>query len=449
MHLKDRDFIGKPREPFPVIPWPEWGKTVLMTVYFFLTIAIIYVLKPVQRSLFISEYGADKLSWAYMGEGPFLILVTWLYLQFAKMTAKKTFYQGTIFFFAIVLTGFWFFLNHHLAHTSCLFYLWHAALSIMLTTVFWTFANDLYSTMNAKRLFGFILAGGSLGGIAGGSIAKHLVAWMSTENLVLVAAGIMMLCLILVRLLCHLYLKDPNGVSQEANALRGESPEKEASSKSALKLFFNSRYLLLLCAIVVCAKICAAFTDNQLSVVAAQHIHDKEALTKFFGGFFEQLNTVSFVMQFIVTSIILRYLGVGVALYLLPIGLLILGFFNGLTPTLLGAVILRLFEGGTTVSVQQATKEVLYLPISSFVRRRTKPLIDMLGYRMAKSLGGLMITVALSFFHLSSDRVIWLILLIVPFWLVVIWKMLRAYQVNLRETAEKNQNNESFCLQLK
>lgn len=412
-------------------------KTLLMFLYFFLTITVIYILKPVQRSLFISQYGAEKLAWAYMGEGPFLILVTSLYLAFARRVSKSFFYQGMLVFFASVLGLFWAGSFAPVPHLAAGFYLWHAALSITMTTVFWTLANDLFDTQEAKQLFGVILAGGSLGGIAGGALAKGLVRWVRTEDLILVAALAVVMCLGIVRILCLGYCRETPGASPTAPGAEGPSQAAEPTpAGSAVKIFLTEPYLLLLCGIVMSAKISAAITDNQLSVMAAQTLQGKEALTGFFGGFFAWLNAFSFLMQFFVTGVALRLMGVTASLYLLPLGLAALAGLNLWAPSLTAAILIRIFEGGTTVSVQQATKEVLYLPISSLTRRRIKPLIDMLGYRLAKSLGGVLIAFGLPLLGLAPNRVVLLLWGVVPFWAWMIWKLRRLYTAQLRHTAK-------------
>ncbi len=430
---RGQELLGRAAKPFLHIYPGEGSRVLLMFLYFFLTITVLYILKPVQRSLFITSYGADKLSWAYMGEGPFLILVTFLYMKFAKRVNKSVFYKSMLLFFPSSLVIFWLAARLHTSYVPGLFYLWHAALSITMTTVFWTLANDLFTTHEAKRLFGCILAGGSLGGIAGGMVAQGLVRWISTEDLIGVAAIILSSCFFLVHKLCELYCHSPQNLA----ATEPEGATSQEDPKSALGYFLKSPYLILLCIIVMMAKMAGAITDNQLSVVAAQTIHGKENLTAFFGGFFASLNTLSFLMQFFVTSLILRYLGVSISLYLLPIGLALFGVMNFSAPTLMAAIMLRMFEGGTTVSVQQATKEVLYLPISSKTRRRIKPLIDMLGYRMAKSLGGVWIAAGLPLLHLAPNRVAILLVFLVPFWIFAVRYLLKIYQTLIHQPEQK------------
>ena len=78
------------------------------------------------------------------------------------------------------------------------FYVLAAIFGILLISQFWTLANDIYDPRQAKRIFGFIGAGSSLGGATGAGLTAYLVERVGTENMLLVSAGIMAVCLRIV-----------------------------------------------------------------------------------------------------------------------------------------------------------------------------------------------------------------------------------------------------------
>ena len=49
-----------------------------------------------------------------------------------------------------------------------IFYLWTSLATLLLTAVFWIVTTDYFVLREAKRLFGFITAGGTLGAMAAG-----------------------------------------------------------------------------------------------------------------------------------------------------------------------------------------------------------------------------------------------------------------------------------------
>ena len=72
------------------------------------------------------------------------------------------------------------------------------SLGSLLISQFWSLANDIYDARQAKRVFGFIGGGASLGGIIGAGIAGQFARAIGTNNLLLAAAVLLALCGVIV-----------------------------------------------------------------------------------------------------------------------------------------------------------------------------------------------------------------------------------------------------------
>ncbi len=408
----------------------ERSKTFLMFVYFFFVIAIVYILKPVRSALFLESLGAHNLRYVYVGEGVFLIFVVAAYIQFAKRVSHRVFYPAVLAFFASHLIVFWFLFHMQVPYLAAFFYIWVASFSIAMTTQFWTLANDIFNSMEAKRLFGLIASGGSLGGVAGGLITSVAVRWVKTEDLLLVAAGVVAVCIAVVILLQKELAAAPGrSAAQPAHNAKHD----EESRRPVWKLFTSSSYLLMLTGLVMIAKMSSAIVENQFSRMVEISIVSTEARTAFFGGFMAWLNTISWLMQLVFTGLFLRFLGVGLSLWILPVGLLFTAGASLAFPVLAAAVAMKAFDGSVNYSIQQASKEMLFLPLSSALRYRVKPVIDMLGFRAAKSLAGLYILAAAPLLGIHDEHLGVLVLILVPFWLFMVWRMRKGYSQLLRQ----------------
>ncbi len=406
-------------------------KTFLMAGYFFLVIALVYILKPVRTALFLDDLGAANLRFVYMGEGLFLIGVVWTYVQLAQRMSKRLLHSGLMLFFVACLAGFRLLFTMQVPLLSALFYIWVSGFSITMTTQFWILANDLYRHDEAKRLFGLMISTGSLGGIAGGILAGQAGHWYKTEDLLWVAAGTLILCVLLIQ---RLWREIPS--EHHAAEVDVPGPETFANSKIVLK----AHYLILLTALILMAKIGATVVDNQFSQAVEIFVQGKEARTAFFGNFSALLNGLSFSMQFLVTGLALRFLGAGRSLAVLPSGLCLFAGLSLFSPSLTSSMILKLFDGSVNYSIQQAAKEMLYLPLSSALRHRIKPVTDMLGFRAAKSLAGLYIFAATTVFHIPSTRLEVLVWMIAPVWFWIVWQLQKGYKhhLHLNLTAKRN-----------
>ncbi|MCM8776572.1 MAG: hypothetical protein NC930_09545 [Candidatus Omnitrophica bacterium] len=424
-HSVSRSFAGYLR-PFVEIRPGERMKTLLMLLYFLLTISTLYILKPVRGALFLNEFGAENLRYVYMGEGVFLVFVVSAYAQFSRRVSRKLLYGGVLTFFITNLVIFWSCAKIKTPYLSAVFYIWQSSFSAMITTQFWILANDIFNAVEAKRLFGLIIGGGSLGGILGGLLTSQAVRWIKTEDLFLVTAVILVLCLILVRRLWRYVTCDE--VSLSASGSSKESTQAvEGAHHSILKIFKDSTYLKMLAALVVISKVSSTIIDNQFNSVVEASISGKEAMTSFLGGFWAFLNAASLFMQLFMTGFCLRYLGVGYSIWILPVGLTVFSLASVFYPILLVGILFKLFDGSLNYSVQQASREVLYLPLPSALRRRVKPVIDMLGYRAAKSVAGVYIALLAPLLKIPDHKLGLLVLLLVPVWGILVWQMKKAY----------------------
>lgn len=406
----------------------EGRKTLQMFLYFFLTIMVLYVLKPVRSSLFLEELGSRNLRYVYLGEGVFLLFLTWAYVQLAKRLPKRILFLSTLLFFISNLVIFWWLFHIRVPYLSALFYIWVACFSITSVTQFWTLANDIFDPLEAKRLFGVIISGGSAGGVLGGLFTNQAVQWMRTEDLLICSAFLLAGCVFLIIPVCG-YLPPPS--------LKSAETESSGGRNSARKIFFRSPYLWMIAGLVLLPKIASTVVDNQFNAAVEASLLGKEAKTAFFGGFSAGLNIVSFLMQLYATSLSLRFLGIGISLTLLPMGVGLASLVTFIYPVLWTATSLKVFDGSMNYSIQQASKELLYLPLSSEVRYRVKPVIDMLIYRISKTAGGLLIILLAPLFAVPNERVGVLVLFLIPFWILLVSKTRSAYLHLLRENLWK------------
>ncbi len=427
------EFVIRLLQPIVKIRREEWHKTILMFLCFAFSIATLYILKPVRSSLFLSIHGSENLRYAYVGEGIFLIFITSLYIKLSRWLKKKsTLFTVTIGFFIFSIVAFWaLFKAGYVEWLSYFFYVWVAAYSITIVTQCWALANDIFNPQEAKRLFGFIVSGASLGGILGGVVTNQFAEKIGTANLLLLGAVLLGFCLYFVRAI----LKHER-IDQIEKTGSKDQPASTAvflGEKSTWSIFLSSRYLLLIAALVMITKISSTIVDNQFNAVVESTILEKNARTAFFGGFLAILNGISFFLQLILSSYALRYLGIGVSLLLLPIGLAVGAIGTIFFPILAFAAGTKIYDGSLNYSINQLSKEILYLPIPGKIRYRVKPLIDMLAYRISKTLAGFLIIIATPLLGIADEKLGILVLLLAPLWILAVWGVRDEYMQSIKK----------------
>jgi len=405
------------------------GRKVLWTfLYFFLVITAYYVIKPVSRSLVLGDLGSrlvplvDLISALLMGP------MVALFARLVDRVEKRRLVSFTLLAVAANLLAFWKLLSWPTKWMAAAFYVWVAIFSVLVVTLFWLVANDLYHLREAKRLFGFIGSGGILGGVAGSSIAATGAHWFGTEQLLLWSVAILLVCWLVVQ---RLWRYAPTSLQTEGTT----KPERQSNPLNLggiARLVFSSRYLVLLVGLVGIAKIISTFIYYQFNPFIEQMFPDQDAKTAFTGLFFGWVNIASFLIQFFLTSWMLRRLGLAFALLALPIGLLGGSIALLAMPMFWIAATTELFDASMNYSLQQTTKEVLYLPIERSVRYKVKPFIDMVVFRFGKGIAAVIGIVLLNVLHLEARVFGYLTIPLVVAWIILAMQIRHDYVKTIR-----------------
>jgi AAA family ATP:ADP antiporter len=171
----------------------------------------------------------------------------------------------------------------------------------------------------------------------------------------------------------------------------------------------------------------STLVDYQFNVIAEQSFQGKDALTGFFGTFFASINTVAFLLQFLLVGRVLSRYGVGVGLLFLPMGLFLGSLWFLWLPTLWSASFIKMCDDGFSNSINKSSLEILYLPVPIGVKNRTKAWLDMFVDRTSRGVGGVLILLATTVFSLSVHQVSLIVLGLVTPWLGLAVLLQREY----------------------
>src|SRR5690606_11740124 len=154
--------------------------------------------------------------------------------------------------------------------------------------------------------------------------------------------------------------------------------------------------------------------------------------TVFFGRFFLVLNIVSVAIQVLLTSFVLRRCGVGTALLALPLGLLIASVGIFIVPVLLTAALAKGSEQAIRYSLDQSTRELLFLPVPTDVKYKVKPLIDLAVYRGGTGLGGVLLLVFTNWLGLGMRGVAVISVGMIVLWVAATFRMKHEFKESVK-----------------
>ncbi len=394
--------------------WPA----LLLFVTFFLFITFQYATKSVRQSSYVKGLGAANLPWVYLAVALCSYPLLRLYGRFADRIKRHHLMAATCTIIATSMVVFWWLFQFTWSWIPFVLYVWISIAYVMNVSQFWSFSNHVLDPRQAKRLFGFIGAGGLLGGIAGGQVARLVSYLVDTRTTFLVAAAILMLAVGVIFLIQRQRPTAPDAVAGAAGLVKLDK------AKGGFEIIKGSRQLQVIAAIMVLSVVVAQIVDLQFNWAVESATTDLENATRFFGNFYSIMGIAAFLFQLAFTARIHRGLGVGVAMKVLPVTLA-LGtaalfvsavFFPAL---LLGtALFLKVGENGVRYSLEQATRELLFLPVPSKARVKAKAFIDVFVQRGAKGMAALLL-LPVTFGLITAVQAGWISFVLIVIWLAV------------------------------
>jgi AAA family ATP:ADP antiporter len=405
------------------------GLPVLLSFSYVACVVAAYLLaKPIRNSLFLKEYGPYALTYVYVAVPIVLWVFVAAYTRLATLIGMRKVAIATLMFFSLNVIGFWY--AFRFAASDWLpgvFYVWVNCFGVIAPVQAWGFANSLFDVRQARRLFGLIGAGASLGAMAGGLLARLLVGPVGgTANLLLVLAALITTSAAIVVFAGRLLKRD--------GSRRSRRKPEGRPTLDAFREIRSTPYLRLIAGLVFLVAIVTQWTNFQLSLVATQRFQqDADRLVAFFGTFNFVLGAVGFLLQLFMTGPMLRRFGVPVAVLLLPLSLATGSTFILLYPGFWAVLFTNAGDYALRFSVDKATYELLYLPIPPNQRQAVKNAIDIVGNRIADAAGGVLLGLATGGFILLPGLGLGLrgtatvTVTLSTAWILVAWRIRRAY----------------------
>ena len=299
-------------------------------------------------------------------------------------------------------------------------YVWTGLVATLVVPSFWVMIDRGIFVGDAKRTFAVVVAGGSVGALAGSGLAALLGRFVIPDVLVLLSASSLAIAALAA------WKCAPHAAERHrAQVTRQERHAKKRATRS-------TRYVYLLLALGLVSTIAVTLGDLMFKRTLAERLPGEDLAT-WFGAIYTGLNVIGLLVQLVVTPRLLERLGVGGALTVLPIVVLAttLGFL--LTGAAIAVIALRLGDGGLRHSVHRVASEILFLPIAHEHRDAVKPIVDVVGQR-----GGQLFAALVALAVASDGAGTWqlgvMTAVAVAGWLVVIALVRTSYVQLFRDT---------------
>lgn len=366
----------------------------LLFLYFFLIMFPYGIIKPVRDAKYLLELGSIKLPFAYLSTAVIMGFVVHFYSKLQVKVKRQVLIISSLIFFAVTCAvSRQLFMREELGWMPLVFWIWANIFIVVLVAQFWILVNDAFNPREVKRLIGFFGGGGLLGGILGGLLTGSLGRDMPDE-LLLIASGILILSVFVVNYI-FIWQRKNKPITDKQNYLNKERA-KEPAKAGFIDCFNTVRknyYLRLLAVVVTLTFIVTTFIDYQSKTVISMKMARIDEYTEFFGYFHAGLYVVPFLISFFMTSKLIKSYGIRIILLIFPLMLLLC--FGGIAfwPVLGFALAIKASDKSLSFSINQYTRELLYIPVSPELKYKAKVFIDMFLNRFAKGIGALILMI--------------------------------------------------------
>jgi ATP:ADP antiporter, AAA family len=420
---------------FDVRPGEARRVGIMVSLFFFL-LAANNVIKVVRDSLFLSRFPINHLAYVYLLAA---LIAGVLIAVYSRYTVRLPLYRLILGLNAFITSNvimFWFLIvGFNFAWGIYAFYIWSAIVSVLTVAQFWTFAGLIFTSREAKRLFGILSAGGSLGAILGGFGSGWAVnLFTGTDELFWLIGALFAGAFGVVWLA-------GNELSELQSVVLKEVPtskETKASEQTgALGAIGGSRYLQLIAGAIFVSVVVSTLIDFQFKAAAKLAYASQDDLTAFFGSYYAWVAIITFFSQAVLTGKLLTAFGLIPSLLLLPVSLFAGSLGILVWPGLFSTTATRLTDAVLRTSVNQSGTEILYLPLSATLKKRVKTFLDVVLRRLGDGAAGL-IVLFYALFMMQSElaSLVYFSLGLIILWAMFIFALRSGYVEALRTGLE-------------
>ena len=365
-----------------VIESYELRAVVLSMLYFLFLFGSYSIVKPV-RDAMGTVYGMENIQELFTGTFIASFLFAPLYSGLAARIRLATFLPWVYGFVAVTILVFYGLFTtveqQQDRWIAAAFYIWVSTFNILIISVFWTFMADIFSRTQAKRLFGFVAAGGTVGGIVGPLLATSLVKQVGNNNLMLISAAGFAFTAVLVRMLASEKRRmAAAGVESQHTTL---DRRLAGNPFDGFKLLFKSRYLLLLALFLLLMTWISTIVYIQLGDLITKSFASREARTQAYATIDLLVNGIAVFIQLFGTGRIIKRFGVTTGLLVNPV-IMVLAFLAVVfSPVLLVLGGIQVIRRVAEYAVAKPTREMLFTVVDQESRYKAKNVIDTVVYR--------------------------------------------------------------------
>ena len=365
--------------------------TVLTSFLFFLVLSSWYVLRAVRNEMAVENYSQDFLLVLLAVTAITMLVINPIYAWIASRSNLK---KIIIYCYSFLILNLFAFLSYSksLSENNIteaiwlgrIFYVWCNIYSFFVVSIFWVLVINIFRDTKSRKLYGFIMAGGSLGAIFGSEISVRLSESFTNSGLefFVLSASILLFCAMIVAI----YIANSNKTSNLSEKIGGKWSDAINNIINTKEIRTIASYSWLFTILMTIQWISAIPIIESYSDLSPQRI-------ELFARIEQLVSPLTLLTQLFLTYIVIAAFGIKLILIVYGILFVIVFLLYGLVPSV-GVVVfaqalLRVFEYG----FNKPSREIIYSELGKKDRYKSSVFIDTFVTRFGDLTGSLLMAI--------------------------------------------------------
>ena len=363
-------------------------KDILLSSFlFFLVLSSWYVLRAVRNEMAVENYSQDFLLILLAITALTMLLINPIY---AWIASRSNFKKIIIYCYSFLICNLFifFFYSRSLAETDIsqtiwlgrVFYVWCQIYAFFVVSIFWVLVINLFRDNRSRKLYGFIMAGGSLGAIFGSEIAIRLSESFTDSGLELFILSSSFL--LFLAMLVAIYIVNSIKSSNLTEKVGGSWSDAFNNIISVKEVRTIAIYSWLFTALMTVQWISAIPIIETYSELSPERI-------KLFGRIEQLVSPLTLFTQLFLTYVVISVFGIRLILIMYGFLFVMVFLLYGLVPSIgvvvFAQTVLRIFEYG----FNKPSREIIYSELNKTDRYKSSVFIDTFVTRFGDLTGSL------------------------------------------------------------
>lgn len=387
--------------------------------YAFVLLVCYYIVKTLREPLLLADGSAELRSYAFAAIALASLVIVPLYSVLYRRTDRKQLTRWVTLLFTSNLALFGL-LGQSNVSLGFVYFVWTGIFGVTMLAQFWAYASDAFNVHSGRRILPLIMGGATVGALVGpllvGSLFRFLGPWGLTE-----------LAAVLLAATLPLIGCARTSIPSEARSATGATMPVKGTVFGGITVVLRDRFLLLLSLVVLLLNCVNTTGDFMLTAFVLEHVGGNVAgasagardalIAGFFSSYYFSVNALSLLLQLVVVTRVLRAIGAGRALLILPAltlaGYGILAFFP-----LFGVIhLVKLIENSTDYSLMNTTRQLIYLPLPDSHKFEGKTTIETFFWRLGDVMQAVLIFVGIRLLGFGYEDFAVTNVLLIALWL--------------------------------